>query len=94
YVVSIGQMMSVTDTPEGIEIPGHLDNGLDQWVLKGGSCVVKPDGSWLLEPQYEKEGIIYVEIPSLRDNTKEKMNMSVSGHYNRPDVFKFKVKKK
>jgi len=93
YVVSIGQMMKASDTPSGIELPENLTADTNQWVLKGGSCVANPDGSWLLEPQYEKDEIIYVEIPSLRENIKERMNLAVSGHYNRPDVFKFKVKR-
>jgi len=93
YVVSIGQMMKASDTPTGIELPQNLTADTNQWVLKGGSCVANPDGSWLLEPQYEKDEIIYVELPSLRENIKERMNLAVSGHYNRPDVFKFKVKR-
>jgi len=93
YVVSIGQMMKASDTPQGIELPNNLSSDTDQWVLSGGSCVAKPDGSWLLEPQYDKDEILYVEIPPIRENIKERMNLAVSGHYQRPDVFKFKVKR-
>ena len=93
FVVSIGQMMRASDTPAGLELPDHLQSDTDQWVLKGGSCVAHPDGSWLMEPQYDIDDIIYVEIPSIRDNIKERMNLAVTGHYNRPDVFKFKVRR-
>jgi len=92
YVISVGQMMKASETPKGVELPDKLGKK-NKWVLKGGSCVAGPDGSWILKPQGEKEGIIYVDLPGLRKNTKEKMNLAVSGHYNRPDVFKFKVKK-
>lgn len=92
FVVSVGQMMKAQDTPPGIEIPSHLNE--KSWVLKGGSCVAAPDGSWILEPQYDQEGLIYVELPPLRNTIKEKMNLAVSGHYDRPDIFKFKVKNK
>ncbi len=93
FVVSIGQMMKVSETPDGIELPTNMSKDKNAWVLNGGSCVCNPDGSWLLEPQYDREEIIYVEVPSLRNNIKERMNLAVSGHYSRNDVFKFKVKR-
>lgn len=94
FVVSVGQMLHVDQTPSGLELPDHLSRGSDQWVLKGGSCIVNPDGSFLLEPQYDIDGIIYQEIADIKSFTGDKMNLAVSGHYNRPDVFELDVNRK
>jgi len=58
------------------------------------SCVIGPDGNFLLPPQYDKEETFYFDLPSLKTLIKERMNLAVSGHYQRPDVFKLKVNKK
>lgn len=94
YVVSVGQMLHVDQTPTQLELPEHLSRGSDQWVLKGGSCIINPDGSYLLEPQYDLNDIIYQDLESVKSYTGEKMNLAVSGHYNRPDVFEMKVSRK
>ena len=94
YVVSIGQMMRVKDTPQQLELPKHLKKKPNDYVLRGGSCVAAPDGSWVLESQYNKDEIIYVKLPDLKSNTKEKMNLAVSGHYQRPDVFEYSVNRR
>lgn len=91
HVVAVGQMMKVSDTPQDIILPHALAQDPTKYVLKGGSCVVGPDGSWILEPQYGLDEVIHVALPSLRDNIKEKMNLAVSGHYQRPDIFDFKI---
>lgn len=94
YVISVGQMMHVDDTPLLLKLPDHLQRGTDQYVLKGGSCIINPDGSFLLEPQYERNEIIYQELTDIQKYDGEKMNLAVSGHYSRPDVFDFSVNKK
>lgn len=94
YVVSIGQIMHTSDTPPQLELPKHLKKKPKVKVLRGGSCVAAPDGSWVLESQYDAEDIIYVDIPDLKSNTREKMNLAVSGHYQRPDVFEYKINKR
>jgi len=77
-----------------LDLPDHLTRGSDQWVLKGGSCIINPDGSFLLEPQYELNEIIYQDVDNVKSSTGEKMNLAVSGHYNRPDVFELQVNRK
>ena len=94
HVVSVGQLMKTTDTPEQLKLPDHLDRSdADQLVLKGGSCIIKPDGQFLLEPQYNETEIVSQEI-DLSYGRGENMNLSVSGHYQRPDVFDLSINKK
>jgi predicted amidohydrolase len=94
HVVSVGQLMKTADTPKGLKIPDHLDrSNQDELVLKGGSCIIGPDGQFILEPKYNEQSIIYQEI-KIGEGRGEFMNLSVSGHYQRPDVFELSINKK
>lgn len=94
FVFSIGQILQVGDLPKGLKLPKSLKGKSKKYVLNGGSCVVGPDGKFLLPPQYDKEETFYFDLPPLKTLIKERMNLAVSGHYQRPDVFKLKVNKK
>ncbi len=90
YVVAVGQILQASELPPSIQVtPGIKPFDL---VLRGGSAVYGPDGAVVLEPVYDKHAHLYVNIDIDR-NIGEKMNLAVSGHYNRPDVFNFKVNK-
>lgn len=94
FVVSVGQMLASSSFPKVL-----LDENteeikkLPEYVLSGGSCVVGPDGFFILEPQFNTGGIIYVDLPSLKNTTAERMNLSTSGHYQRWDIFDLKINK-
>jgi len=91
YVVSVGQIMEAQELPSHLELPeGTAPNDS---LLKGGSCVVKPDGSYLLEPDFTTRGLITLEIPNFDACIKERMTLDTSGHYQRRDVFDFSVDK-
>lgn len=95
FVVSVGQMLAACDLPaELLQEAKNANIQLPENVLNGGSCVIGPDGFYLLEPQFNNNGIIYVEIPSLASNIVERMNLATSGHYQRWDIFDFQVNKK
>ena len=59
--------------------------------MRGGSCVYGTDGTPLLEPQLDLDDTIIIEIPDLEKTVRERMNLEVTGHYNRPDVFKLDI---
>ena len=59
-------------------------------ILRGGSCIIAPDGSFIVEPVFDKDAVIIAEL-NLTMIDKEKMTLDVSGHYSRPDVFDFQV---
>ena len=52
-----------------------------------------PDGAYLVGPLWDEEGILRAEL-DLRAITREQMALNVSGHYARPDVFRFRVRRK
>lgn len=57
----------------------------------GGSTIISPLGKRLAGPLYDTEGILTAEIDH-REIIKAKMDFDVIGHYNRPDIFEFKVR--
>ena len=58
--------------------------------MRGGSSVIAPDGSYIVEPLFDEERIIIAEL-DLTAIDREKMTLDVTGHYHRPDVFEFKL---
>lgn len=93
FVVSVGQIMRVSDIPRELSLPAELANQPDHYLLNGGSCVVGPDGQYLVDPIYDKEGIFIVDV-DLQRCYEEKMALDVSGHYQRNDIFDLSVNKK
>lgn len=90
FVLAAGQLLQASDIPKELELPKNLQKNPDAYVLKGGSCIIGPNGHYLAEPIWEKESLVIADL-DLREIIKEKMNLDVSGHYARPDVFNFKV---
>ncbi|MEL6926423.1 MAG: carbon-nitrogen hydrolase family protein [Bacteroidota bacterium] len=94
FVIAAGQIMRASDIPDGLKLPEHLAKAPETMILNGGSCIFGPDGSILLAPQFDVEGILYHELKNIPQLIGEKMALDTSGHYNRNDVFRFGVKRK
>lgn len=90
FVLAAGQMLKASDFPKSLEQPDYLKSNPDQWALNGGSCIVAPNGKYLVEPVFDREELITYEL-NLDEVTKERMTLDTSGHYQRRDVFEFKV---
>lgn len=93
FAVGVGQIMRVKDIPEELNLPEELQNKPDHMLLNGGSCIVGPDGKYILEPQWDVEDIFTAEV-DLNRCYEEKLALDVTGHYQRHDVFDFSVNKK
>jgi predicted amidohydrolase len=90
FVLAAGQMLKASDFPKSLEQPNYLKSDPDQWTLNGGSCIIAPNGKYLVEPIFDKEELITCEL-DLDETIKERMTLDTSGHYQRRDVFEFKV---
>ena len=90
FVLAAGQMLKASDFPKFLEQPNYLKSDPDQWTLNGGSCIIAPNGKYLVEPIFDKEELITCEF-DLDETIKERMTLDTSGHYQRRDVFEFKV---
>lgn len=92
FVVAAGQMMRIKDIPPELEIPAHLRKEPEEWLLNGGSCVIAPDGFYDMKPQFDREGILYHNLDDPEQALRERMTLDVSGHYSRPDIFRFEMR--
>lgn len=93
FVLAAGQMLKAKDLPEELKLPENLAANPEQYILKGGSCIIAPDGRYIVAPVFDKEDIITAEI-DLQEMYYEKMTLDTAGHYYRPDVFNFSVNRK
>ncbi|MEM9821277.1 MAG: carbon-nitrogen hydrolase family protein [Bacteroidota bacterium] len=93
FVIAVGQIIRVKDLPEALTVSAELKDQPDRLLLNGGSCVIGPDGHYLLPPQFDQIGIIMVEIDQLDRLIGERMTLDTTGHYNRRDVFDLTINK-
>ena len=93
FAVGVGQIMRVKDIPSELSLPDELKDKPDHLLLNGGSCIVGPDGQYVLEPQFGVEGIFTAEV-DLNRCAEERLALDVTGHYQRHDVFELTVNKK
>lgn len=94
FVIAAGQILRKSSIPKELELPPEIRDSESDFILSGGSCVIGPDGAYLVAPQTNQETIIYHNLPDKKELIQERMNLAVSGHYQRPDVFQFEVNKK
>ncbi|MEL6392548.1 MAG: carbon-nitrogen hydrolase family protein [Bacteroidota bacterium] len=96
YVIAVSGLLSKADLKDNrsgaIPIP-HIDTIVDnspEWLANGASCIAAPDGSWLIEPQLERECLLTAEL-ELQKVYEERQNFDPVGHYSRPSVTKLVV---
>ncbi|MCA9297919.1 MAG: hypothetical protein KDA28_02570, partial [Phycisphaerales bacterium] len=86
FVLAAGQILRARDLP--LAAPDDL--APDDFVLRGGSCVIGPDGEVITEPVFDAETIVYADLDLGRID-REVMTLDVTGHYARPDVLTLEV---
>ncbi len=62
----------------------------DELVGAGGSAILAPDGTYLAGPLWNEEGILYADLDPQR-LYEARQRFDPAGHYNRPDVLRFKL---
>jgi len=90
FVLAAGLLMKARDLPAQLPIASELSDKPDQLLLRGGSAIIGPDGSYLVEPLFGEERIIFAEL-DLKAIDKERMTLDVTGHYRRPDLFDLRI---
>lgn len=90
YVLAAGSLMRASALPRELEPhPDRVRSG-DQWVMRGGSSIIGPDGRYLLEPIYDEARTLVTDLDLTR-LPGERMALDVTGHYSRPDVLRLEV---
>jgi nitrilase len=87
FVLSCCVFQRASSYPDDIRIAEG-----DDLLGRGGSAILAPDGSYLAGPLWDEEGILYAELDPQR-LYEERQRFDPAGHYNRPDVFKLKVRR-
>ncbi|MBA3543749.1 MAG: carbon-nitrogen hydrolase family protein, partial [Chthoniobacterales bacterium] len=90
FVLAAGLIMRVKDLPNELRAAPELADKPGDFVLRGGSAIIGPDGKYVVEPVFDQETIITADL-DLTAVEREKMTLDVSGHYSRPDVFNFQI---
>jgi len=91
FVVAAGSIMRVSDLPADFARPAHLTAD-DALILRGGSAVIAPDGSYVVGPVFDDETLVIADL-DLELIDRELMTLDVTGHYHRPDLFEVLIKK-
>jgi predicted amidohydrolase len=92
FVLAVGELIAARDLPADLDLPEGLQGRPDALVANGGSCIFGPDGALLAGPVFDREEILVADLP-LDRIAEESMALDVTGHYNRPDLFEFRVRR-
>jgi nitrilase len=92
FVLAAGSVMRASALPAGLEPHPDRVSGPDQLVLRGGSAIIAPDGRYLAGPSYDRAQVLVATL-DLAERRAESMTLDVTGHYARPDVFDFTVRR-
>lgn len=80
-------VLSATQFAVRGDYPADFPLGDDPVVIRGGSCVVDPFGSLLAGPVFDREDVLMADLDlDLLDGAY--LDLDVSGHYARPDLFR------
>lgn len=90
FVLASGSVMRASALPAELEPHPEKVQSRDQWVMRGGSAIIAPDGSYLTGPVYDEPTMLVADVDVGRVR-EERMTLDVTGHYHRPDVFVFSV---
>ncbi|MEZ5427813.1 MAG: carbon-nitrogen hydrolase family protein [Pyrinomonadaceae bacterium] len=101
FVLASGCVVSKRDVLDGFrsleiddkEVFGLLDSMEKEELQRGGSAIIAPDISYLIEPVFDRAEIIYGDLEL--DQVKQgRLLLDTDGHYSRPDVFELRVNDK
>ena len=90
FVLVAGSLMRASALPPELEAhPDKVKTPTD-WVLRGGSAIIGPDGRYVAEPVFEQPSLIICDLDLARVS-EERMSLDVSGHYHRPELLRLDV---
>lgn len=90
FVLSVSGLMRRSDIPG--DLPNEVQNSADDWMADGGSCLVGPDGQFMIEPIVNEE-VTRLATIDLAAVQRERQTLDVAGHYSRPDVLQLHINK-
>ena len=92
YVIGVSGIFRPEDIPDDFPYASEMRSACQGTLADGGSCLVGPDGSWVIEPTVNEETLLVAEIHHAKVR-EERQNFDPSGHYSRPDVLSLNFNK-
>lgn len=89
FVIASNQYVEKSMYPRDLKYYDDLKD-LPEVMCRGGSCVIDPYGEYVAGPLYDEPGILTCEI-DLDQIVEAKFDWDPTGHYNRPEIFRFEV---
>ncbi|PVH95562.1 carbon-nitrogen hydrolase [Periconia macrospinosa] len=71
--------------------PSSWSTSQDEYVSRGGSCIISPFGEILAGPLWEKEDELLIADVDFEDCERGRLDLDVAGSYGRLDSFKLSV---
>lgn len=90
FVLSACQAIRLGEYPQQHREAFGLDYQEDEYVMRGGSMIVGPQGEVLAGPVFDCETELYADL-DMAQLSKGNLDFDACGHYARPDVFELKV---
>jgi len=90
FVLAAGSLLRAANLPPELEPHPERVKSSSQFVLRGGSAVIAPNGAYVAGPVFDEPCILTAEL-DLAQVREELMSLDVAGHYSRPDCLELRV---
>jgi predicted amidohydrolase len=92
FVLAAGSLMRAADLPATLEPHASKVTDGEQLVMRGGSAIIGPDGTYLAGPLFGEEAVLIATLDLARVR-EESMTLDVTGHYHRPELLALQVQR-
>ena len=89
FVLGCNQFVTRDMYPRDPELFAELTDA-PEVMSRGGSVIISPMGEVIEGPLFGRAGILYAGL-DLSEVVRSRLDIDVTGHYSRPDIFKFSV---
>lgn len=93
YVIACSGLLRASDVPADTPDRDLILSDGAKILSNGGSTLVAPDGTFLIDPVVDTEALIVAEIDAATVRG-ERQNLDQAGHYARPDVLRLSVNRR
>ena len=90
FVLAAGSLLRAANLPPELEPHPDRVTSASQFVLRGGSAIIGPNGAYVAGPVFDEPCILTAEL-DLEQVREESMSLDVAGHYSRPDCLELRV---
>jgi predicted amidohydrolase len=80
FVIAAGSLMKASALPAELEPDPRRVTSADQLILRGGSAIIAPDGTYVVPPVFDETRLIVADLELSRVR-EESMTLDVSGYF-------------